>query len=238
MDGFQHLDSWDVLALLAGLLSFVVLAVAVPTSVIGLVWWATRRVFPPSRFVRACMALSIVIPLLWLGGTTVPVWVEMWNDVSVETTGRQCGTAQRMPRICVDTHLCAAVPMSYSDRLTDCERNCDDPPCPCTSEIQRSAAVFLEDKGYWLIWAERSDSTRPREHSTEHQFLRAWSSLDNPTVVDTMPYSEVYRLLQDRQTEHQNSTWGLVEVHGPPDLWTCADFLDDPGPTTYAVDRR
>jgi hypothetical protein len=238
MNGMRYLNGWDVLLFLAALVSYLVLAVAVPTSVIGLVCWAVQRVFPRSLFVRTCMVLSVVIPLLWLAGITIPKWVETWDDVSVETTGRQCGTSHRMPRICVDTHLCAAVPTSYSERLTGCSADCQDPPCPCPRTILRSAAVLLEDESYWLIWAEQSAPTGPREDSTEHVFLRAWDSLDSPTVVDTMPYSVVYRLLQDRQVEYKNSTWELVEVHGPPDLWICADYLDDPGPVSYAVDAR
>ncbi len=71
MDGLSSLDNWDVFVILLWIASAVLLLVAVPVTVGGLVSWLIRRRFPSSWFVRSSMVVVVAIPIAWAVGMGV-----------------------------------------------------------------------------------------------------------------------------------------------------------------------
>ena len=71
MDGLSSLDNWTCSSILLWIASAVLLLVAVPVTVGGLVSWLIRRRFPSSWFVRSSMVVVVAIPIAWAVGMGV-----------------------------------------------------------------------------------------------------------------------------------------------------------------------
>lgn len=71
MSPVPSLDNWEVFLILLWLASAVLLLVAIPVTIGGLVSWLVRRRFPSNRFVRSCVVVVVVVPVAWVVGLAV-----------------------------------------------------------------------------------------------------------------------------------------------------------------------
>ena len=59
-------SSWEVVGIALWHASGILLLVALPVAIGGLVWWQRREEPPSNWFVRGCMLIALVIPVAWL----------------------------------------------------------------------------------------------------------------------------------------------------------------------------
>ena len=244
MDGFQHLDGWDVALFLAGLASMLVLIVGIPVTIGGLGVWAARRRPPGSGFVRACMITTVVLVSVWGIGLAVSAVSFGPETVTLETIGRICrgGVMGGPTGVCVDMHLCTPVPDSFDTLLTEEEEPVLYELAGCTLgvecelQIVWKAAVRLgDDSDEWIVSADRAsiDDPDPAAYPESLIWFVTQGRPADPAQAVPIHNNDAGQLIWSLQNPVRDAYGHFARVYGPPSPRICADYFEDSSERTY-----